>query len=79
MAIVKGDVVTRVKMGFSKVLDAQIDIETRGRVCRVVNPDFSYMVRFDGASQCVLQFADSITKVDGDGPDCLDHTSCKGL
>jgi len=77
MAIVEGDVVTRVKTGFSKVLDAQIDTETRGKVCRIVNPDSSFMVRFAGASQCVLQFADSLTKVDGDGPDCLDHSSCK--
>lgn len=77
MAIEEGDVVTRVRMGFSKVLDAQIDTETRGRVCRVVNPDSSFMVRFEGASQCVLQFADSLTKVDGDGPNCLNHPSCK--
>jgi hypothetical protein len=78
MSIAKGDVVTRVKTGFSKVLGAWIDTQTRGTVCRVVNPDSSFMVRFTGASQCVLQYADSITKVNGDGPDCLDHPSCNG-
>jgi hypothetical protein len=77
MAIQEGDVVVRVKTGFSKVLDAQIDTETRGRVCRVISPDASFMVRFDGASQCVLQFADSLMKVGGHGPDCGDHPSCQ--
>lgn len=77
MPIRKGDVVVRVKTFFSKALDAAIDTETRGRVCRVVNPDESFMVSFEGADQCVLQFADSLKKVGGDGPECADHSSCR--
>lgn len=68
----EGDVVLRLKAGFSAAADTTIESGTVGKICRVVNPGRSYQVRFADLPMCVLAFQQSLARAPNgtDGPEC---------
>lgn len=68
----EGDVVLRLKAGFSAMADTTIGSGTVGKICRVVNPGRSYQVRFADLPMCVLAFQQSLASAPSGtvGPEC---------
>lgn len=68
----EGDVVLRVKAGFSATADTRIESGTVGTICAVVNPGRSYRVRFADLPICLLTYQQSLASAPAGtvGPEC---------
>jgi hypothetical protein len=77
MPFQEDDIVTRVRNGNSRAANMKLESGRLGRICSVVVPGSSYLVRFEGISICVMQFEDSLRAAAGDAPRCVDHPSCR--
>jgi hypothetical protein len=71
-----GDVVIRLRTGVSVAANATIASGRLGTICRVVNANRSYMVRYADLAFCVLAFQSSLAlaPVGSIGPEC--ETDC---
>ena len=69
-----GDVVIRLKAGFSQKAAAMIESGTVGTICRVVTSGSMYKVRYADLPFCVSVFEDSIglAPLGTVGPECED-------
>jgi len=73
-----GEAVTRKHDGVSMQDGARVRLEADivGCICRVVSPGVSYMVYYEGANQCVLQFETVLRRAQGRPPRCPDLPGC---
>ncbi len=55
-----GDVVQRLRAGFSATADMGVEAGALGSICRVVTPGLTYKVRYADFPICVTVFHDSI-------------------
>ena len=78
MAFNQGDVVVRKSKGRTVRANnaAPLSTEIKGRICRVVTPDLSYMVAYEGFDICILQFERSLELSKEPGPACPPHSTC---
>jgi hypothetical protein len=72
LSFASGEVVERIQSGVSRLAGATIAAGTLGTICRVVNAERSYMVRYADVPVCVLVYQDSIRRAPrgSHGPEC---------